>query len=482
MEVKLLEYRRGMIFWMLLLKGFKIISSKGTSRSVALLAPYNEQTSKKSYRADILRALLPFPPEQKKQALEHAFFLSKGLENGATLVSAVLKFLPGVPEASWKELIQVSKSTFNAELEKDFDIILPALVIIPFDQKPATITIIKDFLKLEKSISSSALYAADFLPPDKRLAALEELCANYPSILAPDHLPYDLPRKILAHFIREEKIRHESYVHIQNQLDNRITDKDFAFQLATSIIHLAPTLQLQEDHPLFQKAIKVLSITDSDASNPKNPYVLHLKLKEITDKEPLLPCSQTESITMPTDENKQEQFAVALNLKGFRKRAQNKGFTFGDLPPGIDVNGFEKLFAAIKSRLESLGKTNEKQKQELEDEIYRLCDSTSLSALEKDTLSFDKAIPRLMKLTGDKKERVPNSAFYLYHILRAIYAESNQCQANELLSPQELRLLKFLSMVKACDIGQKDGIALYYNHTIPDAVTSSSGGQCRGKS
>ena len=69
-----------------------------------------------------------------------------------------------------------------------------------------------------------------------------------------------------------------------------------------------------------KKRLKVLSLTDRNTNNPKNPYTLYQKLKDIIKDEKLLKTGPTTTIG-------DTKITVALNLDGFRKRAsvQNEG-------------------------------------------------------------------------------------------------------------------------------------------------------------
>ena len=69
----------------------------------------------------------------------------------------------------------------------------------------------------------------------------------------------------------------------------------------------------------------------------------------------------------------------------------------------------------------------------------------------------------LLRLKGAPHEPIENTHLYLYTILHAILAESNQPPDAASLSPQEAMLLGFCNFVRDCLSGQRDGIAEFYN-------------------
>ncbi len=428
-----------------------------------LMAPYAKEITTHSFAADLLKTLRLFPPEERKIALELSFSLINELQGAYVLVPSVMKTLNQIPDDEIKEIVAVIKDKYALEFKAQFNHIIPALALIPGQQRINSIDAIKSLLKMKPEIYLCALEMLNFVAPAQRLPTLIDLLKDCAKLVSPGDSRYDMCRKLLSYFFEDEKIQADSYAHLMEMLDKCLIDRHAAARLAKNIYDNQEPLLLHDEHPLFQRALEVLSLTDRNTAHPKNPYTLYQQLKDILHAEKLIQTGPDTALTIEIH-GKQHRIGVALNLEGFRKHAVNKGFTFGNLPSGVSESSFESLFSALETRLQALPATDKKQ---AEDEIYALCGDTQLAQLKSETIGFGKEIPKLLKAKGGKHDPVSNTIFYLYTILTAIYSESNQCKQGELLSPQELMFLKFLSQIKECSIGQKDGIALYYNYSIP---------------
>ncbi len=249
--------------------------------------------------------------------------------------------------------------------------------------------------------------------------------------------------------------RAEKYLH--EHLDN-LSDRENAYKLANEIKDIYADLYMPE-HSLAQKAEVVAILAMPGESGKTNPYILHQRLKN---KQSLI------ALASPVV-TKFKGMDYTLNLEGFRKQAVQKGFTFGDLSQGVGLDSFNKLFESLDKRLKLLSpERRSKVEEEIEmiTSLKRVANKNLLAELKSKILSEDKEVYRLLTATGAKDAPIKNSAFYLYAILQALQAESDQVAAGAMLSDRESKLMQFASMIFECNSGQRDGIAIFYN-SIP---------------
>jgi hypothetical protein len=211
--------------------------------------------------------------------------------------------------------------------------------------------------------------------------------------------------------------------------------KDVLFAFASTIVDKQEDLFLHDEHPVLQKAIEAYCLT-SQKRDSKNPYQIHFALQKALSEEVLVP-----------------------DFAGYRKRVNKKGFTFADIPPGIIP--LSTLFATLEQR-----GVNAK-------EVAELCCDATVPEIKANVLQSGTVIASLLTQKGQKEDSLPLTAMYLYAILKQISEADDTRQGNS-LSPREVQLLKFCSMVKECSTGQRDAIEQYYINTIGRGALSSS--------
>jgi hypothetical protein len=208
-------------------------------------------------------------------------------------------------------------------------------------------------------------------------------------------------------------------------LEEDPSQKEALTTYCTDIIDNFVELLLHEEHPLFQKAIEMRSVTESEENSP---YDLYYSLQKTINEEPLL-----------------DEFV------SFRQRAIIKSYTFADIPKGIIA--LPDLFAS----LEQMGVQDET--------VAALCEGKTLADVKQNVMGEGKLIPSLLAQKGQADDPLSITAFYLYAILEQIAKEDN-IRKEGALSDRENRLLKFASMVVNCSTGQSDAIEQYYIYTI----------------
>jgi hypothetical protein len=224
---------------------------------------------------------------------------------------------------------------------------------------------------------------------------------------------------------------------LHNQLQIWLEDPEQAqnlFLYSSCIVNHSKKFYLHEEHPLLQKAIDIFCLT-SPNDDPKNAYRIYSTLQKTIQEEPLID-----------------------DFEGFRKRADKKSFTFGDIPN--EIIPLHTLFESIE------------QKGVLEQEVADLC-GASFQEVKNNVLGEGKAIPLLLAQKGKQDDPLPLTVMYLYAILKCI-SDADDTRVDNHLSARESQLLKFASMIKECATGQADAIEQYYINTIGIGALNSS--------
>lgn len=368
-----------------------------------------------------------------------------------------------LPQEKWRGTLEFMVEHFSAdELKSNLNFAL--IGFIPEHQRIQAIPDLKHAIQVTQGRPTFLMWMMFYIPPNHRAKWLATLNnADAREALKGKFSYIEATRRSLQEFIAgAPNNRDELEAHLLQELG--VPDQKYANRLARGMLEDIQTGVFEwvfEQHPLAQKVIKVLSQTDIDKDNPKNPYQNYVKLQEIARDEELL--ARGSFVAISTSANGQPQVVqAALNLEALRQLAPpDQGYTFDQCPVVAD-DFFDTLFQNIEARLAALPPG---QATAIRAEIENCCEGCSLSQL-REVLSGSNAVRKLMLAKGAPKDRVENAIFYLKHIVRAISQESDQRPPNALLSPREIRGLKFLSQLRGiCEPGQHDRIALYYRHT-----------------
>jgi hypothetical protein len=228
------------------------------------------------------------------------------------------------------------------------------------------------------------------------------------------------------------------YASLANKLRSLTEDpsqKEALIRFTTFTLERQENYGLHDEHPLMQQVIEAHIITSSPSNSPKDPYQLYARLQKTLKEEPLV-----------------EIFA------GFRKRANQKEYTYADLPK--DGPPLEDLFASIETR--GVNPV----------EVASLCNGATLRQVKENLLGFGKLIPALLVQKGDLQDPISVTHMYLHIILKEI-AQEDDIRVEGRLSNRENRLLKFGSMVKECQTGQADAIEQYYIYCVDKKALES---------
>jgi hypothetical protein len=359
-----------------------------------------------------------------------------------------------------------------------------ALKLVSAEKRSAQFVSIKNTVdNLKESVNwRYILTDLRLFPEELRLSILDRLNASNEL----DNIDINHYGDIVRYlYENDEQLKTQSLNFIKEQFDkfaqkeNAATlteaESQEAFALAKDVLIKHDRFPLLDDSdPVLMQAMRYFTQFNPspDQDSTSNPYILYTHLKEISKTEDLVAYSEPVATTLALNDDAAVEKSLALNLTGFRTRAAQNTYYFADLPKGIASDSFEKLFEGLESRLQQLP---EEAQQKMNAEIGDLCftgEATDqpLQVLKAAALGtgnvsggYAKQIPKLLQIKGEPDQVVSNSVFYLHSILRAIKDESNERAPDALLSAQEQMALKFLSMVRECEMGQKDGIAMYYN-------------------
>jgi hypothetical protein len=237
---------------------------------------------------------------------------------------------------------------------------------------------------------------------------------------------------LLAH--RELKldphILEATYSSLDSQLSVLAQDpskREALLAFASNLLDKQADYFLHDEHPLLQQLIETRAVA-APSFDLKDPYNLYTSLQKTIEQEPLA-----------------EGFAA------FRKRANLKSYTFADIPD--DIISLNDLFESIEKRGIN------------QDEVAALCSGSTFEEVKGNLLGFGKLIPSLLAQKGKPNDPLPLTTRYLYCILKEISLEDD-IRENDKLSNRENRLLKFASLVKACQTGQADAIEQYYIYSV----------------
>lgn len=258
--------------------------------------------------------------------------------------------------------------------------------------------------------------------------------------------------------------------------------------------HYQPLLRLDPDidHPILRKAAEVMLKFDPAAeNNPKNPYYLLTKLKNIAKIEKRIKIGPTGSVALITviDEQSNSTIIVnpAINFEELQERSKKNAYTVGmlpKLPEGFSLKFFEDIFNGLSQRLPIVLQDKPEEKKEFVNHLTLLMGVETeaglteflknkppnqndiiflLNKMQQSSLVAGMQIPILFIVQGGAGDPISNYTFYLYAILKSIIDVSPDLKQGALLSQRETQVLNFLSSVQECSTGQQEGIAQYYN-------------------
>lgn len=435
-------------------------------------------------RLNFTEALKLIPPAQRALAFDHLSLLMKCRQSKLEDLKIIFA-LGNVPMNARTHVLSVVASLFDPKVNQP-----PLKPLIPNGYQCAElITLISLFTpqqcndesiaKLIKSINRCSHHAkftslhavCSFIPPESRLAAIKLLHDN---LISADNIDRACSSDALVQMLMQnDEIRTNTLSHLQNVLSS-VGDITVAYNVSCFIITNQNYLQLKNDDIIFQMALEAQAKTQN-FSAPNNPYIMHAKLKKITQEDKLLnPTIPTTLTITNSPDDKPIDVKISLDLAGCRKRAAKPGYVFSDLPEGIPANFFEKLFIGLEKRLE-----DNNYRDAIESAIEALCSDDVgyanktivdprplLTRLKEQTTAETAEITKLLKIRRNPEEAIENAHLYLYTVLNAIKETCNKPVNDSSLSQQEEMFLKFCNFVRNCSIGQKDGFAEFYNHGL----------------
>ena len=323
--------------------------------------------------------------------------------------------------------------------EKIFNIVK---AISDFDVHQRIILLEKIPLIKDKSKILEVLKFLIFMPPN----ILEEVLTIF---ISRPHL-LNSPRSVF--FTLYEDIRLNVHEFLLRQMDVLIMDKEAVEAISKFVIDQMDSLLLHQEHPLLQKAIQIRSITShSDSDNKRNPYVLFQYLKDLTEKEAIIPF-KPQSMRINGVE-------ASLNIDKIRGEGSvQKVFIFGDPDPTVPMDGFELLFSQLEERLLALSETDRTHAHKYISD----CFVENLDKI-KEYFMMKSLVKSLGYVKGNATDPIDSALYYLHTILRVLWKADNKVGKNP-LSPREELLLRISTSVNACPTGQRDGIVNYFNN------------------
>lgn len=252
----------------------------------------------------------------------------------------------------------------------------------------------------------------------------------------------------LSNIFKNEKYRDVCYQHILEALDKEMSASDKLI-LVELIFEYQDELHLHDEHPIMQRAQAEAFLCDPDAlEEPKNPYKVLNDLREVAAKEPLVEVNQT-----PVNIHGE---SLKWNINTLREKGSWEGHKFKELPTEVTPTSLHDLFAKLDARL-----TGE-DKAKIEEKILAIR-GKDYEFLKNSLLGTNSILPGLLKRKGKPDERVSETQFELFAIMKALLNASDKLKGDALLTEQEEKLLGLAFIVQNCDTGQGDGIAVYYN-------------------
>ncbi len=423
--------------------------------------PYLQDTWGRNYKINIIRALEGIDPNTLEKA---GLLLLEALRDGAG--SRMLRALKGVDPNT----LEKAGPLLTHWVDRNIDIIeslkdvdpntlgkaIPLLTkVIPRSEWVGLIKAfrgltLESFDKMSSSIPDiTNVYAwirlaqiVRYLAPKDRDQCIDTLCSK--TVLKKDNTPIEYVNWLLQ---KMPDIVESTHAYLKNQLENE-PDINKAQELAQNIWNPREKFLLFDEHPLAQAALNVLIATESK-NNPKNPYAIYGKLKEMRNKPPI-------AFQTPPQEVAQRQ--LHLDPLTCQKRAQEKKLiTFANLK-SVEPKAPTLYFEALETRLNALTPT---ERQAAEKEIAAMTASTFNLLKANFSQPF---LINLLKIKGEKKEEVPPVNALFFAIMHYLSKLSDVVEPEKLLSPREEALLKMSASIQNCSVGQSEGISLAYEY------------------
>ncbi len=385
-------------------------------------APFIQDISEVNIRAQIIKAVSKIDPTTRKQLSNALSAVFPHDFSWASNPSALFKALNMVNKVGPTAYIQAAQDAapFIQDASKvDYLLylnIVDCIISIPEENRSK---IIEEILAASTLVNDQIcmLFAAPLIPLGIIKEAFSHLKENSYSI-----------DSLYQWLVETEESREALYNYLSETLDAAAVSSRFAgYSLSNKIIYNYLALGLNEEHPLFQKAVAIKIMADPESiKNPKNPYNIYNSLLQ-----------KIALVDIPVPSVDIDGLLCSLDVQGLQ--AGRRKLTFGDLPE-IDKQFFEKTFTTLEARVSNDGITKAK--------------TNTL----KGTL-----IPYLLKTSGKPHENAPQSLLQLYTVIAYLSTLSTEIKNGQQLSEQEDELLAFANYIRECKTGQEDGLAGYYN-------------------
>lgn len=429
-----------------LLKSIADIPSGERDQILELVRPLIKGIDRNFIRSEIINTIASMHPSERKNVISKSAHWLAGLDTvlNNKLISPVLEAVHHFPRDQRGTIHRTLGYFLQGVRDSEFR----AKILIAFSYLPpgSRETIVKQSQSLLPFLTDQQkhllLEVFGMVAPHKLKEAIKTYADN------PKLLENDI---VLNLFSASAEVRYASHEYLLKALEDAVPYPQKLRKLAKNIVDLSHSLLVQEDHPLFQKAIEMLAVVDPDAMhNKKNPYKLHNSLKKIIETEPLVDLS---SSVVPINGKD-----VGICIETFRKRAIKREFTYKDLPANVPRDGFKILYERLENRINDL---SQREKSAVEKYIT---DSfiNSLDVLKTQFLGKPVIISLLMA-SGKPDQLMEPTVFYLFSILDAVLKADSKLGERMLLSPQEELLLRVSCSINECPTGIRDGITNYYN-------------------
>ena len=418
-------------------------------------------------RTQIIQALLGIESNNKREIVGKCFkYLLQPGTVQVTNVQQTIEILCQIPDD-----MQLSAAQFVRNFADTHELTLsPVLLaqlahfVAPIDEKTRQadmqllVPLFKTYpnsQKLHKFFELTKL-----LPPVIRIKALALVDVDV-NIQLDNEDPYDF----IANCLENQDLVSQVDLHgyLFDALERNITNQQEALFYANNILIFIEELFLPEFHPLFQRAIQVVSIA-SNSSHRQNPYRLYNDLKTQLENEKLVEQSEFYSIPCRVAGE-----TITVYVDGIREHTSKKwGYTFSDLPIDLSPDIFDTLFASLDERIAALSESKKRETEAYIEENFH----TSLTSLKANILSKP-LLKNFLRLKGKPDQPIEQVHYYLYCILKVLHSYDREVKKEQILSDQEAFLLSIATQLHLCSIGQRDGISLIYNNLISRNELSS---------
>lgn len=247
------------------------------------------------------------------------------------------------------------------------------------------------------------------------------------------------------------------------KLEQLSSNRQRAWACAADILARVDTLNLHDDHPLFLKALEVMTVATMDDTHPNNPYKLHKNLLASLADERKNGLLSTVTTPFAKITGKREDGSIVFDLHKFRTAMQQAAYTVADLSAEFDANSFEKQFYALEQRLKKL---HDEGKGTLLAHLEAAIQHISLSNLTDLKSSVaNSLIPSLLAARQTPAGKpIDPTAFRLDVWLQALHSLSDVPENEGALSKRERKFLTLCSSMRVCPVGQRDAIHLAYSN------------------